>query len=183
MYEIPLVGDHQIHNAITAYASVMELRKMGYEIDDSAIKQGFSNVKWTGRFDIVKPNPLIIIDGAHNRESFRMLRNTIKKYLPEKRIVLIFGVSEDKEVEYMLKIIRPFVHEFIFTKSDHPRALGLRELEQLAEKMGINNYSIQEIDDLIPRILEKQNRGTAYIASGSIFIAGAVKQLLSDIRI
>ena len=179
IYEIPLLGDHQINNAITAFACIMQLRKLGYEINESALKNGFSRVEWPGRFEVICQKPLIIVDGAHNRESFRKLRNTIKKYLAGKKVILIFGASEDKEVKLMLKIIKLSIDHFIFTKSEHPRALGLDELEKFAVNLDLNNYSIRKIDNIIPLILKKNDQKEAYIASGSIFVAGAIKQLLT----
>ena len=179
IYEIPLLGDHQINNAITAYACVMRLRKLGYKINESALKNGFSKVEWPGRFEVVCQKPLIIVDGAHNRDSFRKLKNTIKKYLTGKKVILIFGASEDKEVQLMLKIIKPYIDQFIFTKSEHPRAMEIDKLEKYASNIDLENYSISEIDSIIPLILRKSLQKKAYIASGSIFIAGAIKQLLT----
>ena len=180
IYKIPLLGDHQINNAITAFACVMRLRKLGYEINESALKNGFSRVEWQGRFEVICQKPLIIVDGAHNRASFRKLRDTIEKYLAGKKVILIFGASEDKEVKLMLKIIKPYIDHFIFTKSEHPRALGLDKLEKFASSLDLNNYSISEIDSIIPLILRNSDQKKAYIASGSIFIAGAIKQLFTN---
>jgi len=179
IYEIPLLGDHQINNAITAFACILRLRKLGYEINENALKNGFSKVEWPGRFEVVCKKPLIIVDGAHNRDSFRKLRDTIKKYLAGKKVILIFGASEDKEVKLMIKIIKPYIEHFIFTKSEHPRALGLGELEKFASSLDLDNYSIGDIGSIVPLILRKSDQKNTYIASGSIFIAGAIKQLLT----
>lgn len=179
IYEIPLLGDHQINNAITSFACIMQLRKLDYEINENALENGFSKVKWPGRFEIVCHKPLIIVDGAHNRDSFRKLRNTIKKYLAGKQVTLIFGASEDKEVKLMLNIIKPYIDHFILTKSNHPRALGLGELEKIVSDLNLRNYSINEIDNIIPFILRESDQDRAFVASGSIFIAGAIKQLLA----
>lgn len=180
IYEIPLIGDHQINNAITAFACALQLKNLGYEIDDKAIRNGFSKVKWPGRFEIINRNPLIIIDGAHNRDSFRKLVKTIRKYLAGKEIEFIFGVSEDKEVGLLLKIIKPIIKHIIFTKSKHPRALGLDALEEIALKLCFTNYSIREIDQIIPLLLQDKNPNKVFIASGSIFVAGAIKELLIE---
>ena len=179
IYEIPLLGDHQINNAVTAFACIMKLRKLGYEINENALKNGFSKVDWPGRFEVICKKPLIIVDGAHNRDSFRKLRNTIKKYLAGKKVILIFGASEDKEFKLMIKIIKPYINYFIFTKSSHPRALGLGELEKFAINLGLDNYSISEIENIIPFIFRKSNMDKAFIAAGSIFVAGAIKQSLT----
>jgi len=179
IYEIPLLGDHQIYNAITVYACIVQLRKFGYKINENAVANGFSKVKWPGRFEVICQKPMVIIDGAHNKDSFRKLRNTIKKYLGKKKVTLIFGVSEDKEVRSMLKIIKPYINHFIFTMSEHPRAMGIDEIEKITKGLGIINYSTSEIDNIIPPILKNNKQDQVYIASGSIFIAGAIKQLLA----
>jgi len=180
VYEIPLLGDHQINNAITAYGCIVQLRKFGYKVSDNALANGFSKVEWPGRFEVIHHKPLIIVDGAHNKDSIRKLRNTIKKYLGSKKVTLIFGASEDKEVRAMLQIIRPYIEHFIFTKSEHPRALGISELENFAGNLDLENYSTSEIDNIIPFILRKSKHDQVFIASGSIFIAGAIKQLLAE---
>jgi len=180
IYEIPLLGDHQIHNAITSYACIVQLRKFGYEVSDNALAKGFSKVEWPGRFEVICQKPLVLVDGAHNKDSFRKLRNTIKKYLGKRKITLIFGASEDKEVRSMIQIIRPYITQFIFTKSEHPRALGISELENLAVNLDLKNYSTRKIDTIIPLILRKSTQDQVFIASGSIFVAGAIKQLLAE---
>jgi len=80
----------------------------------------------------------------------------------------------------MLQIIRPYIEHFIFTKSEHPRALGISELENFAGNLDLENYSTSEIDNIIPFILRKSKHDQVFIASGSIFIAGAIKQLLAE---
>jgi dihydrofolate synthase/folylpolyglutamate synthase len=180
VYEIPLIGDHQIKNAITAFACIEYLKQVGYEINDKAIKSGFSNVRWPGRFEIIHNNPCLIIDGAHNRDSFKKLVKIITKYLSGKEIVLIFGVSEDKEVNQMLKIVKPYIKHIILTKSEHPRALGFDALKKIADEIMAGKYSLMAIEDIIPFIFSKNTPNTVYIASGSIFIAGAIKQLLQE---
>jgi len=180
IYEIPLLGDYQIYNAITVYACIVQLRKFGYKVNETAVANGFSKVKWPGRFEVIRHKPMVIIDGAHNKDSFRKLRNTIKKYLGKKKVTLIFGVSEDKEVRSMLKIIKPYINHFIFTMSEHPRAMGIDEIEKVSKGLGLINYSTSEIDNIIPSILKNNKQDQVYIASGSIFIAGAIKQLLAE---
>jgi len=155
IYEIPLLGDHQIYNAITVYACIVQLRKFGYKVNETAVANGFSKVKWPGRFEVIRHKPMVIIDGAHNKDSFRKLRNTIKKYLGKKKVTLIFGVSEDKEVRSMLKIIKPYINHFIFTMSEHPRAMGIDEIEKVSKGLGLINYSTSEIDNIIPSILRE----------------------------
>ena len=173
---IPLLGDHQIDNAMTAYACIEELINQGVKIETKSILEGFKKIKWPGRFEIINRKPLVIIDGAHNLDSFIKLSETIKKYLPGKKIILIFGASEDKAVESMLETIQPLTKILIITRSEHPRAMELNKLESIARSLKFR-YEIKEnIKNAIGEALVHCDDSTAIIASGSIFIAGAVKE-------
>ena len=173
---IPLLGDHQIDNAMTAYACIEELIKQGVKIGSDAVSEGFKNIKWPGRFEIINRKPLVIIDGAHNLDSFRKLSETIKKYLPEKKIILIFGASEDKAVESMLEIIQPLIKILIITRSEHPRAMELNKVENIAKSLDLTFVVEGNIKNAVGEALVHSDDKTAIIASGSIFIAGAVKE-------
>jgi len=178
LINLPLVGDHQIQNAITSYACILQLKKSGFKISEAAIQQGFASTKWSGRFELINIKPTIIIDGAHNPDSFRKLIKTIKKYLPNKEIIMIFGASEDKKVDVMIKLIKPNIASFIFTKTDHPRAMEIEKIIEIAGKKGIVNFSTKTIEEIIPMIREKGNN-CIYLVAGSIFLAGAFSQIFS----
>ena len=137
---------------------------------------GFQKVKWPGRFEIINQKPTVIIDGAHNLDSFKKITLTLKKYFPEKKIILIFGASEDKEVESMLKAIQSSVETIIITKSDHPRALNVDKIAIIAEKLGLEWIIKDDIKNAIGEALVLVNESTVILATGSIFIAGAVKE-------
>ena len=173
---IPLLGDHQINNAVTAYACIEELRSQGIIIGTDAVTKGYKNMRWPGRFEVINRKPLIIIDGAHNLDSFKKLTETIHKYLPEKRIILIFGASEDKAAESMLGIIKPVIHTLIITRSEHPRAMDLRKIESVAKSLNLPYVIEENIKNAIGEALVLCDEMTAIIAAGSIFIAGAVRE-------
>ena len=98
---LPLLGHHQMVNACTAFAALCEIEKMGWEIQPGAIQNGFAKVEWEGRFEIISRDPYIVLDSAHNRDSAAKLRATIVDYFPRKKVVLVFGASEDKDVAAM----------------------------------------------------------------------------------
>jgi dihydrofolate synthase / folylpolyglutamate synthase len=173
---IPLLGDHQIENAITAFTCIEELIKQGNNINYEALIAGFRNVKWSGRFEIINQKPLVIIDGAHNLDSFKKLKLAIQKYFPEKKVILIFGASEDKAVVSMLKTIQPIVETLVITKSDHPRAMNTNHIKEIAEKLEMDSIVKEDIKNAIGEALVQIDDSTVILATGSIFIAGAVKE-------
>jgi dihydrofolate synthase/folylpolyglutamate synthase len=173
---LPLLGDHQIDNAVTAFACIEELKKKDIKISNEAIIAGFQDLSWPGRFEVINKVPLFIIDSAHNLDSFRKLEKTIQKYLPDKKIILIFGASEDKEVSSMLGSIQPLIKTLIITKSNHPRALEIYKIEQIAKDLRIDCVVKEEIKSAIGTAFALSDATNVIVAAGSIFIAGAVKE-------
>ncbi|MBM3137771.1 MAG: bifunctional folylpolyglutamate synthase/dihydrofolate synthase [Chloroflexi bacterium] len=176
---LPLIGDHQLDNARATYAVINELRKQGVNISPSALKQGFEQVKWPGRLEILQRDPLVIIDGAHNPDSFRNLAKTIKEYLPGKKVIFVLGVSEDKNIRTMLQIIKPLVDMLIITKSEHPRAMELEKIRELAQSAGIKGDCIETVEEARIKAESFFDENSVIIAAGSIFIAGAFREIYS----
>lgn len=175
---LPLIGDHQLDNVKTALNCVYELRKIGYEIPFEGIKTGLKSLEWPGRFEVISKDPLTIVDGAHNRDSFRKLEETINMYLKDKYKILIFGASEDKEVKLMLTIIQSSIDLLIVTRSRHPRALESGFLEEKARELGIPCLATETVEEGIDLAEKNYSSNSVIIAAGSIFIAGAVKDIV-----
>lgn len=177
---LPLLGDHQLENARTALTCIMELENKGYQFSLESIQKGIETLNWPGRFEILNRDPLLIIDGAHNRDSFRKLERTMAEYLQGKEKILIFGASEDKEVELMLKIIRPQVDLLVITQAAHPRALQGCEIQDRAMRLGMHNRVTGSVEEALEYALNQYQHNSAILAAGSIFIAGAVKEIWGE---
>jgi dihydrofolate synthase/folylpolyglutamate synthase len=146
---IPLLGSHQVVNAATAYAALDIFRKKGYNINENAIKRGFANVFWPGRFEITLQSPPVILDCAHNRDSALKLRITLEEYFPGKKLLLIFGASEDKDIKGMLMELMPVVEEMLVVKSFHPRAIEQEKLIELAKSYGQPVNTVEHIPEAV----------------------------------
>ena len=81
--ETPLLGLHQVENAATAYAA---LKVSGLNVSDEAVQKGFAEVKWPARFEVVRREPAVVFDAAHNQDSFSRLRQTLDEYFPDKSV-------------------------------------------------------------------------------------------------
>jgi len=176
-FHLPLIGDHQVTNALTVIATVEKLRELGWDIPNKAIEEGFRTVNWPGRLEILDDDPLLIVDGAHNPDSFEKLNDAIKMYFDGKRIILIFGASEDKEIKEMLRIISPITDKIIFTKANHPRAADIEVLEEIGNLLNLQYISTDNIESSMKIALQLASSENAIIAAGSLFVAGAVKSV------
>lgn len=176
-YLIPLLGHHQIDNAATAIAALEIIQKNGFVVTQKNLQDGFRTARWPGRFEIITVNPLVIVDSAHNVDSAAKLRTTVEEYLQNKRITLIFGASEDKDVQGMFEVLLPAADDIIVTKSIHPRAFEPENLAEIANELNRNVTVTQSIEEAL-RVVDKRKPDVAILVTGSIFVAAAAKEIL-----
>jgi dihydrofolate synthase/folylpolyglutamate synthase len=178
--QINLLGPHQIENATTAYAALQVLREQGVSITEEAIRNGFSMAKWPARFEILGRKPPIIIDAAHTPDAVRKLSQTIDQVLPNRPLVLVFGVSEDKNVQGIFAELMPKTKHLICTKSSHPRAMDVNELKDLALPFGVATEAIEDIGQAIRDAVQIAGDEAIVLVTGSIFLAGDARFALSE---
>ena len=94
--KVNLKGACQIENAACAVAAVSLVDKK------AEFKYGLASTKISGRFETIKQKPLTIVDVAHNSSSFAAVLDNLRRYYPGKKIILIFGCSQDKDAAGML---------------------------------------------------------------------------------
>jgi len=170
--DIPLLGAHQVENAATAYAA---LRTSGLKISEDAIRKGFAEVRWPARFEIVRRDPPVIFDSAHNQDSFARLRQALDDYFPDKPVYLIFGASEDKNIPGMFAEIKPKIRKMFVTRADHPRALEAEKIQELARQAEIPHEAAASVAAAFGRALDLSEKdGSIVLSAGSMFVTAEV---------
>ena len=131
--EIPLLGSHQIPNAVTAL-EVLEIIKNYYCISEFQTEEGFRNTIWRGRLEKLSDHPLIFCDGAHNPDGAARLAEFLENNFTNRRIIYIIGVLADKEYEKMIETTAKFANRIYTVAPDNERALSSRELAFVVRK-------------------------------------------------
>jgi len=180
--KIPLLGYHQVINAATAYAALQKVNESGMKVSVQSIQKGFAKTYWPGRFELLRKQPPVVIDSAHNGDSFLRLRLTIDDYFPNKPVILVFGVSADKDIAGMLEEMIPRVRKVITTQSIHPRALDANLLLAKVQKYGIPCVAIVPIEAALETALEEASDDVVVVAAGSVFIAAATRAVWPTIK-
>jgi dihydrofolate synthase / folylpolyglutamate synthase len=168
---IPLLGEHQIENAAIAYTA---LKTSGIPISDEAIQVGFSRAKWPARFEILRREPPVVIDSAHNRDSALRLRQTLDEYFPEIPVILIFCALEDKDITGMLEELKPRLECVVATRADHPRAPSAEWIAEQVRKVDIPVEAVTPVANALERALELAGDQKLVLAAGSVAFAGEV---------
>jgi dihydrofolate synthase/folylpolyglutamate synthase len=172
--QLPLLGSHQLENAATAYAA---LKACELEVSDEAIQKGFAQVKWRARFEVARRDPPVIFDSAHNDDSFAKLRETLETCFPGKPAYLIFGASEDKNIPGMFAEMKSKIKRLIVTRANHPRALEVEKIVELADQAGIESEAVSPVESALGRALELSAKdGSIVLSAGSMFVTAEVMQ-------
>jgi dihydrofolate synthase/folylpolyglutamate synthase len=173
---LKLLGGHQVQNAVTAYVGLQVARAYGLKISEKHIRQGFLKTFWPARFEIVCKNPPVIFDSAHNQDSAIKLHETLNEYFPGKKIILIFGASEDKDVTAMFSEWKSSISKIITTRADHPRALDPQDLAEMAMKLGIESEAVCPVQAALEKALKISDRtGEIVLSAGSMFVTAEVR--------
>jgi dihydrofolate synthase/folylpolyglutamate synthase len=121
-----LLGVYQPGNALLAAAAA---RALG--ADEAAIRAGLRGARWPGRFQIVRRDPLVILDGAHNPAGARALAASLRAYFPGRAVTFVIGVLADKDAGGILAALRPLAARVILAASTNPRAVAPEALRAL----------------------------------------------------
>lgn len=173
---IPLLGEHQLENASTAVAALEALA-----IEPDGIARGLAQVHWPGRMEILSREPLFLVDGAHNADSARRLREAIESYLDFDRLVLILGASSDKDIAGIVGELAPLASLTIVTRSRHPRALEPSLVLQELERQGVMGEVAESVATAVERALAIANPGDLICPTGSLFVAAEAIEYMRGI--
>lgn len=172
--DISLLGEHQVKNSIVAIKSAELLNGKGYNIDEKSIREGLKKTKWPGRFQIVKKDPIFIIDGAHNLHGVQVLRSNLDNYFRDKKKILIMGVLRDKDYKSMISTIMPLADKVVLITPNIDRALNARELAMFV-KHYCNEVIINDtIEESIETSLRLASPDDVICAFGSLYYIGDV---------
>ena len=174
-YMIPLLGEYQVLNAVTAYAALISIKSKGFPLEEEEIRRGFESTVWPARFEVVRREPPVIFDSAHNPASIRKLRETIDFYFPEEQLILVFGISEDKQLDGMLQEILPRTSHLITTKAEHPRAMDAAALEKRTSKFPCSSEAVTNVQDALSRAIQLAGNEKIVLVTGSIFVAASAR--------
>lgn len=178
---LPLLGRHQMENAVTALAALDELKHAGFKLTRRAVQRGFGQVVWPARFELLRRKPPIVTDSAHNGDSMQRLVETLDEYFPGKEFILVFGASGDKELDTMLNIMLPRVSSVVATQSIHPRAADAEELKRKIDTYGKSVVAFHRMEEALPAAMQLAGKQKGIIVTGSVFVAAAANVVWAEI--
>ncbi len=178
---LPLIGRHQIENCATAIATIEVLSETGViNTDNETIINAVARVKCPARVEIISNNPFIILDTAHTVTSMKILRESIQEALSYRKLILVIGLSSDKDIEGVLREIASISDSLILTRTGNPREA---DPEQMAVEVNRFYHKellvIEKIDEALNEARRIAKKDDLICITGSFFLAGKAKKIVS----
>jgi len=175
---IPLLGWHQLVNAATALAALEVLAGKGFNLSQDSITNGLVRVSWPGRLQVLGNHPLIVVDGAHNPDAARRLRESLEQYFDFNRAILVVGASDDKDIAGVVSELVPIFDKVIVTRSHHPRPMAPAAIVAEFAKYGVDTQVADNIPSALTEALALAGDRDLICFAGSLFVvAEAIEQV------
>lgn len=179
--ELGLLGAHQLSNAAVALRALEVANERGtIRTSLDARRRGIALARWPGRLEIVRREPLVILDGAHNGHAAQALARTLPALLAGRKLRLVLGVLADKSSDPMLDALLPLAHEAWITQPPGPRALPSDELATRARSRTATRLRVEpEATRALEQAVGASAREDAVLGCGSLYLAGLLRAHLN----
>lgn len=170
---IQTTGRHQVKNASLAIMALKLLGPNHLTLDWGSSLKGLYHTQIPGRFELVRNNPVIVLDGAHNPAGVHAFVETLTtKYKYEEKH-LIFAAFKDKDLPSMLNDLVKYFSTIILTTFDHPRAASAEDLQLIT-----SHENVRIIHDWKEAVgpLSCREDGSCYFVTGSLYFIANVRK-------
>ena len=175
---VPLAGEHQVWNALTAVAS---LDALGVPL--AAISAGIEQTEWPGRLERLPGPPEILLDAAHNPAGARTLANFLTKHESGRRIHLIYGAARDKAIDEVASTLFPCADRVILTRSAVARSASPQTLLAITDHHHEHISLSRNVDDAIEQARAAASAEDLIVVTGSIFLVGEAREFLLGVAV
>lgn len=169
--KLSLLGLYQPRNAANVLTAIDILKSRGMDIPENAVREGLRKTTWHARFEIIKKDPLVVFDGAHNPEGIGVAVESIKHYFGDKKVVILTGVMKDKDYEYIASRFSEIAVSGYTITPDNPRALSAEEYSKTLRAYGIKATPCDSVSNALEMaMVDAKDRNTALVCLGSLYM-------------
>lgn len=178
---LPLTGSHQLENLGIALVTLETvLAALGADVPFAVVRDGLARLRWRGRFERLREQPLVIADAAHNPSGAATLVATLKVQ-GLKRVALVTGMCGDKDAAGVVRLLAEVTRRVWIVPLSNARSLPPTELAALFAARGVEATPVDVVADAL-REAEAWavKEASPVIVAGSIYLLGDVLPLYAD---
>ena len=169
-WQLSLLGEYQLANAVTAIAVCRELA-----LPQEAVVQGLAGAFIPARMEVISHAPLVLLDGAHNLSGARALAGALKS-LGCGQVTAITGMLREKDWEHTLETLLPYCRQVIALTPDSPRALEGEELAAWVQSRGCPAQVAISCKDAYEQALAEGHGEEPLLIFGSLYLAADMRR-------
>jgi len=160
----------------------------GFSVENIAevIRNGCATTRWPGRLEMIKEDPPILIDGAHNPDAAMTLSRALKKIFLKryKRIIIVLGIMSDKDVKGIMEPLLPLASEIILSAPSYTRAASPNKLADVAASLGFFDIriapTIRDAIEIATDLAGGTFHSSLIVITGSFYTIGEAKEVLGQ---
>ncbi|CCC20435.1 bifunctional folylpolyglutamate synthase/dihydrofolate synthase [Streptococcus thermophilus] len=166
---LAMAGQHQVANASLAIMASLLLQKDYPKVTPELIKDALAHASWLGRTEFLMPN--LMIDGAHNNESVKVLIDLLRSEYADKDIELLFAAIDTKPIDSMLAQLES-VGDLTVTSFEHPNSVKL-------DKYPVTYKQVSDFQTWIEEHVTA-NDDKLYVITGSLYFISQVRKWILE---
>ena len=145
-----------------------------------ALYAGLAAARQPGRMEVFteEKGPITIIDGAHNPDGAKALKEAIGSFCTDKKILMVIGVLADKDVKGMMDHFTDMTEDFIVTQPDNPRRLKAESLADMLRSRGCTCIEAPDIKQAYKEACQRKDKYDVIIYAGSLYMIGKVRTMI-----
>lgn len=177
---LKMLGSCQPENAALAVQAASVLSR-SYPIEKKHIYDGIEKTRWGGRFELHSGSPDIILDGAHNPDGIRRLRESVNQMFGAVPICYVCGVLADKDYEKEIEILFGRASNVFTVTPPSPRAMKSTDLKAAIKKR-FSQLKVTSFDseDGIEKAMEAAvSQNNPVVVCGTLTILARVKEWMN----
>ncbi|MCA1318737.1 bifunctional folylpolyglutamate synthase/dihydrofolate synthase [Bacillus tianshenii] len=177
--KISMKGRHQVDNAALAVMACEYVKNYySFFIEEEHIRQGLEKAFWAGRMEEVSLDPLVVLDGAHNKEGMEKLAETVKDRYKDKHVHILFTALSDKPLDEMISLLDKVADTITFTSFDFPRAAGAEILSGKSKHP--KKRAVESWKNAVQSILSGLGKDDLLLITGSLYFISEVRTYFTD---
>lgn len=175
--KLTMAGKYQVPNAVTAIEALKALRLRGWNIPDSAFYEGLEAAVNIGRFELMRTDPIVVVDGAHNPQGIDALKQTLLAVFPGEKFNFIVGMLADKDYETSIKEIAPLAKSFSAITPPNSRSLSSDKMAaKIKEITGIEATAYEEQSKALDTVIGNAGKDEIICIFGSLYQIGDIRR-------
>ncbi|MEJ6735124.1 MAG: folylpolyglutamate synthase/dihydrofolate synthase family protein [Flavobacteriales bacterium] len=176
-YNCDLKGNYQKENINTSVETIIQLKKLDWNVSEKNIILGLKNVvantQLQGRWQILKSDPLVICDTGHNIEGIKQIVDQLKS-INYQKLHFVIGFVEDKNIEDILDLLPTERVDYYFCQPKIQRALKIEKLTSIAKKKGITGLIFKNVKQAYEQAINNADTKDLVFIGGSTFVVAEI---------